>query len=63
MDTLHHSPDLRRLPFWGQPSREVVAHDLTMLKARYYAPKKIQATIDTLKAFCARLPPAHQPHA
>jgi len=32
-----------------------------MLKARHYAPKTIQATIGTLKAFCVRLPPAHQP--
>jgi hypothetical protein len=28
MDALHHSPDLRRLQFLGQPSREVVAHYL-----------------------------------
>jgi site-specific recombinase XerD len=61
MDALHHSPDLRQLAFLGQPSREVVAHYLTMLKARHYAPKTIQATIGTLKAFCARLPAAHQP--
>jgi site-specific recombinase XerD len=61
MNALHHSPDLRRLQFLGQPSREVVAHYLTMLKARHYAPKTIQATIGTLKAFCVRLPPAQQP--
>jgi integrase len=61
MDALHHSPALRRRQFVGQPSREVVAHDLTMLKARHYAPQTIQATIGTLKAFCVRLPPAHQP--
>jgi site-specific recombinase XerD len=60
MDARHHSPDLRQPAFLGQPSRQVVAHDLTMLKARHYAPKTIQATIGTLKAFCARLPPAHQ---
>jgi site-specific recombinase XerD len=61
VDALHHSPDLRQLAFLGQPSREVVAHYLTMLKARHYAPKTIQATIGTVKAFCARLPAAHQP--
>ena len=44
--------------FLGQPSREVVARDLTMLKARHDAPKTLQATIGTLKAFCVRLPPA-----
>ena len=38
-----------------------MAHYLTTLKARHYAPKTIQATIGTLKAFCVRLPPAHQP--
>ena len=61
MDALHDSPDLRRLQFLGPPSREVVAHYLTMLKARHYAPKTLQATIGTLKAFCVRLPPAHRP--
>jgi site-specific recombinase XerD len=45
----------------GQPSREVVAYYLTMLRARHYAPKTIQATIGMLKAFCVRLPLAHQP--
>jgi hypothetical protein len=60
MNALHNSPDLRRLQFLGQPSREAVAPYLTMLKARHYAPKTIQATIGMLKAFCARLPPAHQ---
>jgi site-specific recombinase XerD len=60
MDALHHSPDLRQRAFLGQPSREVVAHDLTMLQARHDAPKTIPATIGTLKAFCARRPPAHQ---
>jgi site-specific recombinase XerD len=33
---------------------------LTMLKARHDAPKTIQATIGMLKAFCVRLPLAHQ---
>jgi site-specific recombinase XerD len=61
MDARRHSPDLRRLQFLGQPSREVVAHYLTMLKARHYASKTIQATIGTLKTFCVRLPPAYQP--
>jgi site-specific recombinase XerD len=61
MNALQNSPDLRRLQFLGQPSREVVAHDLTMLKARHDAPKTIQATIGMLKAFCVRLPLAHQP--
>jgi integrase/recombinase XerD len=61
MNALYNSPDLRQLPFLGQPSREVVAHYLTMLRARHYAPKTIQATIGMLKAFCVRLPPAHQP--
>jgi site-specific recombinase XerD len=61
MDARRHSPDLRRLQFLGQPSREVVAHYLTMLKARHYASKTIQATSGTLKTFCVRLPPAYQP--
>jgi site-specific recombinase XerD len=59
MNALPNSPDLRRLQFLGQPSREAVAPYLTMLKARRYAPKTIQATIGMLKAFCVRLPPAH----
>jgi hypothetical protein len=48
MNALPNSPDLRRLQFLGQPSREAVVPYLTMLKARRYAPKTIQATIGTL---------------
>jgi integrase/recombinase XerD len=61
MERRQNVPDLRRLPFLGPHSQQLVTAYLAFLTARHYARSTIQTTIDTLKSFCVLVPATRRP--
>jgi site-specific recombinase XerD len=60
MNRLYGVPQLRRLPFLGPKSQQLMAAYLASLSARHYSFKILQATVGIIKSFCVRLPVACQ---